>query len=76
MNTMKTLLIACALTFSGLLHAQDSTDMKSRAFQLAFFTPLGTNGFDSWNCVNKFSINILGGYAGGINGEFVRYPEF
>jgi len=46
----------------------DSTKAKTRAFQLSFITPLGTNGLNSWDVTNNFSINILTGYAGGVNG--------
>lgn len=46
----------------------DSTEIKTRAFQLSFVTPLGTNGLNSWTTTNNFSINILTGYAGGLNG--------
>ena len=48
--------------------SSDSTKDKTRAFQLSFVTPLGTNGLNSWNTTNKFSLNILTGYAGGLDG--------
>jgi hypothetical protein len=51
-----------------ILFAQDSIQMKTRSFQIGFVTPLGTNGVNSWNVTNKFSINMLAGYAGGVDG--------
>jgi len=48
--------------------ANDSTETKTLAFQFSFFTPLGTNGLNSWDVTNKFSINLLAGYAGGVKG--------
>ena len=68
MKLLKTLMLAFILAVPGITQAQDSTEMKTRAFQFSFITPLGTNGLDSWNVTNKFSINLLAGYAGGING--------
>jgi hypothetical protein len=61
----------CILLIASLaLSAQDADSSKSqtRTFQLSFATPLGTNGLNSWDITNKFSINILTGYAGGLNG--------
>lgn len=50
------------------LQAQDSASMKTRTFQVSLITPLGTNGFNSWNTGNKCSFNLLAGYAGGTDG--------
>ena len=47
---------------------QEETKEKTRAFQLSFITPLGTNGLNSWNVTNRVSFNILTGYAAGVNG--------
>lgn len=49
------------------LPAQDSTMTKTRLLQFGFVTPLSTNGFHSWDIINKFSINLLAGYAGGVD---------
>jgi len=48
--------------------ASDSTQPVTRAFQFSFVTPLGTNGLNSWEITNRFSINLLASYAGGLNG--------
>jgi hypothetical protein len=46
----------------------DPTYMKSRAFQIGFVTPLGSNGINSGSISNNVSVNLLAGYAGGIDG--------
>jgi hypothetical protein len=58
--------VAIALPLS--LRAQDSTSAKTRTFHLAFITPLSSNGLNSGNITNKFSINLLAGYSGGLDG--------
>lgn len=68
MKKLQTLAWLLAVLWSGIGYGQDSTALKNRAFQISFLTPLGSNGLDSWNCKNRFSINILGGYAGGVDG--------
>lgn len=60
--------------FSGLifissqLFAQSKGNTKEVPFQLTLVTPLGTNGTNSVNCINKVSFNILAGYAAGMDG--------
>jgi hypothetical protein len=51
-----------------LLSPGDTNVMKTRAFQVGFVTPLGSNGIDSWSISNNVSVNFLAGYAGGIDG--------
>ncbi|MFZ4520612.1 MAG: hypothetical protein ACOYNC_02840 [Bacteroidales bacterium] len=60
--------IAMLFIASLRLDAQDSATMKTRTFQIGLITPLSSNGLDSWNRINKFSVNFLAGYAGGIRG--------
>ena len=55
-------------SYAGTLNAQDSATSKTRSFQVSFITPLGSNGIDSWNVTNRFSLNILAGYAAGVKG--------
>lgn len=56
------------------LQKQDTTqkdkekDYLYRPFQVTFVSPLGTNGQDCGRTVNVFSINVLGGYAAGLDG--------
>lgn len=54
--------------FGALAKEVQEPQLESRAFQLSFITPSGTNGWESWNSNNKFSLNILAGYAGGVHG--------
>lgn len=50
------------------LSEESDTSKIVRPFQLSFISPLGTNGLESGLVTNKFSINILAGYAGGLDG--------
>jgi len=54
---------------TNLLLAQetDSTDLKYRPVQVTFIYPLGSNGSNT-NYVHRFSLNILGGINGGVEG--------
>ncbi len=68
-NFLSTICALC-ICFSAGSHAQEAVavELKTRPFQLSFVTPIGTNGWDSWSVINKFSLNLLAGYAGGVNG--------
>lgn len=72
MKSINFLSIICALyiCFSVSSRAEDvaSAELETSPFQLSLITPLGTNGWDSWNVINKFSLNLLTGYAGGVDG--------
>lgn len=46
----------------------DSLGYIHRPGQISFVTPLGTNGVESGNVVNKASFNFLTGYAAGVEG--------
>ncbi|MFH1297188.1 MAG: hypothetical protein ABIJ04_07955 [Bacteroidota bacterium] len=61
MKLLKTLMLAFILAVPGITQAQDSTEMKTRAFQLSFITPLGTNGLQ---CAG-FS-NVVAGPVSGV----------
>lgn len=37
-------------------------------FQITFITPMGTNGYNSLKSTNYFSMNIIAGYNGGLDG--------
>ena len=39
-----------------------------RTAQVSFISPLGTNWLSSGRTVNRISVNVLGGYAAGVNG--------
>ena len=70
MKTTVKFLVAFELAFLLASHAgaQEKKDSSARAFQLTLVTPLGTNGVESGNKTNNFSINILAGYNGGLKG--------
>jgi hypothetical protein len=68
MKKITALAVTALFILPLFLTAQDSTKMKTRTFQLGFITPLSTNGLNSWNVTNKFSVNLLAGYAGGVDG--------
>lgn len=54
----------------------DTSVMRTSAFHISFITPVGTNGTESWNTVNKVSFNLFGGYSGGLDGaEFSGFAS-
>jgi len=57
------------LLYPGIIRAQDSAQLEltARPAQVSFFYPLGTNG-KSREYVHKFSLNVLVGYNGGVDG--------
>jgi hypothetical protein len=63
-----TLVFTAMMLLPQLLPAQDSTMAQTRSLQFGFVTPLSSNGFHSWDITSKFSINLLAGYAGGVDG--------
>lgn len=58
------------LTFfvSQIVYAQHDPDLKYKKFRVSFFPPLSTNGVDAPNYSAKYSINILAGYNGALEG--------
>ncbi|HOY49561.1 MAG TPA: hypothetical protein PK281_09185 [Flavobacteriales bacterium] len=42
--------------------------LKNVAFQFSFVPPVSSNGMDNSKCRNQFSVNMLAGYAGAVNG--------
>jgi hypothetical protein len=44
-------------------HIENSSDTLYRDIQVSFLPFLGTNWRQSGNCINNYSINILGGYS-------------
>ncbi|MBI9034201.1 MAG: hypothetical protein JEZ03_07000 [Bacteroidales bacterium] len=72
MNKKLKLISVAILLLAGItLKAQDSNENKeeiARPLQITFFSPLGTNGIDSWKITNRLSINIIAGVNGGLHG--------
>jgi hypothetical protein len=48
--------------------SQESNPREIRPVQVTFVTPLGTNGIDAPEIANKFSLNIIAGVNGGVDG--------
>lgn len=48
--------------------AAPASDRARQAFQFTFISPLGTNGLASGRTVNTVSLNLLAGYAAGVQG--------
>lgn len=67
----KSLIIVLLLTsFIGIQisEAQQNPDLEYRTFRLTFVPGLSTNGVEAPNYSAKYSINILGGYHGALDG--------
>jgi hypothetical protein len=68
MNKLNEKIKALAKTTRAvLINEDDSTQTKSNA-QLSFVYPIGTNGVEGANMVNRTSVNVLTGYAKGLEG--------
>lgn len=50
------------------IFAQEDGNQKNRAAQVTFLYPLGSGGMNSTEYTNNFSLNILYGLNGGVNG--------
>ena len=64
----KLFLIVIVLFFSANLFAQTNEKPKSSKIQVTFAYPIGSNGTNSMEYSNNFSLNILFGLNGGVNG--------
>lgn len=65
---IKSISLIILLSLTTLVNAKGKQEMDTVAFQLGFISPIGTNGLDSWKTVNKVSLNMYAGYAGGLDG--------
>jgi hypothetical protein len=68
---MKTSLLFTCFLFLILLNIyaqEDEKEYKIKPFQVTFITPLGTNGTESPQIINRLSFNLLAGYNGGVDG--------
>ena len=76
MKTIKILTTVLFMIASTAIFAQDTMKMVSntdegeiiRPFQITFISPMGTNGMEAGKITNRVSVNILAGYAGGLDG--------
>jgi hypothetical protein len=64
------LLVIVILSTSRVFAQENEANNQTKInpFQFSFFTPIGTNGINSWNVTNRVSINIIVGYSGGLKG--------
>jgi hypothetical protein len=65
------LLVAAGLNlYPAFLKAQDQNheDLEYRKWRITLFPPLSTNGVEAPRYTARYSINILGGYHGGLDG--------
>ena len=46
----------------------EAPELKTRPFQLSLLPPLSTNGLEAGRVVNHVSLNLIGGYNGGVQG--------
>jgi hypothetical protein len=71
MKTKKTfalILAISAVLISSPIKAQEPEANPTQSAQLTFAYPLGTNGVDAISTSNRFSLNVLYGVNGGLNG--------
>lgn len=50
------------------LFAQDREELQYRKWRVTLFTPIGTNGVEAPDYTARYSINLLYGYHGGLDG--------
>lgn len=64
------LIVAVMVLNPAVTWAQDKqqNDLEYRKWRVTLFPPLSTNGVDAPNYTARYSINILGGYHGGLDG--------
>lgn len=62
------LVLLICLFGTDLIKAQQNPDLKYRKFRVTLLPGLSTNGVDAPNYSAKYSLNILGGYHGALDG--------
>ena len=56
------------LLFSTAAHSQSSNELEFRKVRVSLIPGLSTNGIDAANYTARYSLNLLGGYHGGLDG--------
>ena len=56
------------LMVAGLMQAQPSTDLKYRKYRVALVPGISSNGIDAKDYTAKYSLNLIAGYNGGLDG--------
>jgi|AntRauTorckE6833_2_1112554.scaffolds.fasta_scaffold00159_11 hypothetical protein len=76
------LFLAGSFLLPHLVLAQDSSaeDLEYRKWRITLFPPLSTNGVEAPEYTAKYSINILAGYHGGLDGAeiggLINYTKY
>lgn len=65
--TLFSLMILC-IGVRANAQESDTTEKLTSPFQFSFFYPLGTLGINSYQYTNEFSLNMLVGVSGGLDG--------
>ena len=68
--------IICAVFSGNVLQAQNQDELIHRDFRLTILPGLGTNGINSTDYSAKYSVNLIGGYHGGLNGYEIGLFNF
>ncbi|NBC03401.1 MAG: hypothetical protein GVY20_06815 [Bacteroidetes bacterium] len=67
-KNLSILLLLTLFTGIQISSAQQHPDLKYRTFRVTLFPGLSTNGVEAPNYSAKYSLNILGGYHGALDG--------
>ena len=67
-KTIRLLVIAFILFSAQSLLAQSENNLKYRTFRVSLVPGLSTNGLDAPNYMSKYSLNIIAGYNGALDG--------
>lgn len=71
MKTKQLIVLSLTLSlvlFSSVIKAQENEASSTQGTQFTFAYPLGTNGVDAIHVSNEFSLNVLYGVNGGLDG--------
>ena len=68
MKKIFTIILIFGFISGGFAQDREEKEYDYPPFQVTFFPPLGTNGINCGNAVNKLSFNILAGYSAGLEG--------
>ncbi|TVR15621.1 MAG: hypothetical protein EA391_10250 [Balneolaceae bacterium] len=62
------ILLLFILLFSAAAHSQSSDELEYRLVRISIIPGLSTNGIDAVHYTARYSLNLLGGYHGGLDG--------
>lgn len=65
--------VLLVLFYAPLLHAQSGEDLKHRDFRFTILPGVGTNGVNSLEYTARYSLNVLGGYHGALDGYEIGF---